>query len=200
MSSSDNSHCDSTVHMPSSSGSNSGCSSGSSNVPPDLPPTGSETPYPPSLLSLPGSPFRARSYHRCNSFIRGSDPSPLQDHHISMYFDQRWLDLRPLEEVCEREGDPVSSLDVQVLFERLLRPMLDIECPRTDHRMIYVCGSEGAEGLENRVRGGLASVAFCVPRVSVSDIMRVADAGQLMPPKATCFNPKPLSGLLVRLC
>lgn len=98
----------------------------------------------------------------------------------------------------------MSSLDVQVLFERLLRPVLDIECPRTDHRMIYVCGSEGAEGLERRVRGGVggegeAMVAFCVSPVSVSDVMRVADAGQLMPPKATCFNPKPLTGLFVRL-
>ena len=64
----------------------------------------------------------------------------------------RWLDLCPKEEVCERDGDPVSSLDVQILFERLLRPVLGIECPRTDHRMIYVCGSEGAAGLENQVR------------------------------------------------
>ena len=51
-----------------------------------------------------------------------------------------------------------------------------------------------------QVHSGAASVAFCVSRVAVADIMRVADAGQLMPPKATCFNPKPLSGLLTRLC
>ena len=110
------------------------------------------------------------------------------------------MDLRPRDAVVERDGDPVSSLDTQVLFERLLRPILDIECPRTDHRMIYVCGSDGARGLEARVASGEASVAFCVPRVSVADIMRVADAGQLMPPKATCFNPKPKPGLLLRLC
>lgn len=62
-----------------------------------------------------------------------------------------------------------------------------------------VCGSEGMAGLETRVDSKTACVAFCVGRVSVQDVMRVADAGQLMPPKATCFSPKPLSGLLVRL-
>ena len=60
---------------------------------------------------------------------------------------------------------------------------MDIECPRTDHRMIYVCGQEGPMGLEQRVLNGQAVVGFCVNRVSVNDIMRVADAGQLMPPK-----------------
>ena len=141
------------------------------------------------------------------------------------------------------------------MFERLLKPLLGIDCPRTDPRLIYgkhsiaeeisyialtraiitsnislnyyppstniieifggnfhqsliskldflsliVCGSEGLVGLESRVNSKAASLAFYVGRVTVTDIMRVADAGQLMPPKATCFSPKPLSGLLVRL-
>ena len=62
-----------------------------------------------------------------------------------------------------------------------------------------MCGNEGVEGLESRVDSQKASVAFRVGTVTVSDIMRVADAGQLMPPKATCFTPKPLCGLMVRL-
>jgi hypothetical protein len=65
--------------------------------------------------------------------------------------------------------------------------------------LLVVAGGDGIKGLENRVDSGEAQVAFYVSRVSVGDIMRVADAGQLMPPKATCFDPKPLAGLMVRL-
>lgn len=65
--------------------------------------------------------------------------------------------------------------------------------------MCAVCGNEGDEGLESRVDSKRACAAFRVGRVTVSDIMRVADAGQLMPPKATCFSPKPLCGLVIRL-
>jgi hypothetical protein len=60
-----------------------------------------------------------------------------KEHIISMYFEGRWLDLSLREALEEKEDDPLSSLDIQVLFERLLKPLLGIECPRTDHRLIY---------------------------------------------------------------
>ena len=146
-----------------------------------------------------GDNGNGRSAYSSSINSHSVDPSPTENHHISMFFGGRWYDLFPLDALEEKVDDPVSSLDVQVLFGRLLRPVLDIGCPRTDSRMIYVCGDEGYKGVEQRVCSGQAVVGFCVTRVSIVDIMRVADAGQLMPPKATFFDPKPLSGVLVRL-
>ena len=88
------------------------------------------------------------------------------------------------------------SLDVSVLQNNLLSPILGIADPRTDKRIDFVGGIRGFEGLEKRVYEDMA-VAFAVPPVEMDDLLAVADAGEVMPPKSTWFEPKLASGLFV---
>jgi len=93
--------------------------------------------------------------------------------------------------------DPVKSLDVSILQENLIAPVLGIENPRTDKRIDFVGGIRGTEELERRVKEGCA-VAFALYPTTIEQLMSVADAGTVMPPKSTWFEPKLRSGLLVR--
>ena len=92
--------------------------------------------------------------------------------------------------------DPVSSLDLTVLQERVMGPLLGITEVRTDKRVEFVGGIRGTAGLELIVNQGLAAVAFSMYPVSVDDLMAISDAGQIMPPKSTWFEPKLRDGLL----
>lgn len=96
-------------------------------------------------------------------------------------------------------ADPVSRLDVSVLQERLLGPLLGIGDPRTDARIAFVGGSRGLGELERRVTSGDAAAAFAMYPTAIDDVMRVADAGEVMPPKSTWFEPKLRSGMVVHL-
>lgn len=97
---------------------------------------------------------------------------------------------------AEADADPVASLDASRLQERVLGPVLGIGDPRTDPRIAFVGGSAGADELERRA--GDEGVAFSLFATSVADLMSVADAGLLMPPKSTWFEPKLRSGLFIR--
>lgn len=94
-------------------------------------------------------------------------------------------------------GDPVASLDVSLLQERVLGPLLGIGDVRTDPRIDFVGGGKGIEELEGRVRSGEMAVAFALHPVAVPELMAIADMGGIMPPKSTWFEPKLLSGLFV---
>ena len=94
------------------------------------------------------------------------------------------------------EADPAAALDVSILQERVLGPVLGIEDPRTSERITFVGGDEGAEGLERRA--ATEGVAFSLFPTTINDLMAVSDAGQLMPPKSTWFEPKLRSGLFIR--
>ena len=96
-----------------------------------------------------------------------------------------------------RTEDPVRSLDVAILQDNLLAPILGIADPRTDKRIDFVGGIRGLGELEKRVNDGWA-VAFALHPTSLDQLMAVADSGQVMPPKSTWFEPKLRSGLLVR--
>ncbi|MEZ5287037.1 MAG: hypothetical protein R2712_19970 [Vicinamibacterales bacterium] len=89
-----------------------------------------------------------------------------------------------------------SALDVDVLEREVLTPLLGIKDVRTDARIEFVGGIRGTGALEQLVDGGGFAVAFSLFPVSVSDLMRVADAGGIMPPKSTWFEPKLRDGLL----
>jgi uncharacterized protein (DUF1015 family) len=117
---------------------------------------------------------------------------------FGMYLDDHWYLLlaRPDPAVA---GDPVRSLDVSVLSERLLRDVLGIQDPRTDPRLDFVGGIKGAEELERLVDSGKDAIAFSVYPPGVEDVMAVADAGLVMPPKSTWFEPKLRSGMVVHL-
>lgn len=93
--------------------------------------------------------------------------------------------------------DPVKSLDVSVLQERILGPILGVEDPRTDPRIAFSGGIRGVDELSRRVDSGEHAVAFAMYPTSLDDVMRVADAGDVMPPKSTWFEPKLRSGMVV---
>ena len=95
------------------------------------------------------------------------------------------------------DPDPVRSLDASLLQSRVLQPILGIGDIRSDPRIAFVGGSKGAEELERLVRSGEAAVAFGMPPVAIEQLMRIADAGAIMPPKSTWFEPKLRSGLYV---
>jgi len=115
---------------------------------------------------------------------------------ISMYVEGRWHTLRPR---VRSTTDPVASLDVSVLQDQLLAPVLKIADVRTDKRIDFVGGARGTGELERLVDSGRAAVAFSMYPVSVVDLMAVSDANVIMPPKSTWFEPKLRDGLLIHL-
>ena len=123
----------------------------------------------------------------------GAEPKGKGD--IRMYFSGGWHRLEPIAAVDPR--DPIGSLDVSVLQDRLLAPCLGIADPRTDTRIDFVGGIRGTPELSARVDSGRAVVAFSMFPTTVAELMAIADAGAIMPPKSTWFEPKLRSGLFV---
>ncbi len=113
---------------------------------------------------------------------------------FGMYLDKQWRVLRAHEDLT-RITDPVLGLDVSILQNYLLEPILGIKDPRTDKRIDFVGGIRGLGELEHRVDSGEMSVAFSLHPTSVNELMAIADAGKLMPPKSTWFEPKLRDGL-----
>ncbi len=111
-----------------------------------------------------------------------------------MYFDGRWTELGW---DIPADADVVGSLDVSYLQDRLLRPALGIDDPRTSPRISFMGGIRGDEALQAEVDAGRAAVAFAMEPVTVEEMMAIADAGAIMPPKSTWFEPKLRSGLFV---
>ena len=124
------------------------------------------------------------------------DPVPPRPATFCFYLGGRWYRLELAEEAGERD-DPVRALDVSRLQERVLGPLLGIADPRTDTRIDFVGGIRGTRALAARVDAGEAALAVSLHPATVEQLMRVADAGQVMPPKSTWFEPKLLSGLFV---
>ena len=114
---------------------------------------------------------------------------------FGMYAGGKWRRLTWKGD-AERDADPVASLDASRLQDNVLGPVLGIGDPRTDARISFVGGNAGASELERRA--GADGVAFDLYATSVADLMGVADAGLLMPPKSTWFEPKLRSGLFIR--
>lgn len=122
---------------------------------------------------------------------------PDADEHgtFGMYLAGGWWKLFAPEGACDG-ADPVARLDVSVLQERLLRPVFGIGDPRTDARISFVGGIRGTDELERRARDA-GGVAFTVRATQMAELLGVADAGMLMPPKSTWFEPKLRSGLFI---
>jgi len=126
-----------------------------------------------------------------------ADRRPTQRGSFGMYLDGGWYLLTARAEIVP--DDILGRLDVSILTDRLLGPLLGIEDPRTDTRIDFVGGVRGMEELEKRVDSGGDAVAFALYPTSLDDLMAVADAGQVMPPKSTWFEPKLRSGMVVQL-
>jgi uncharacterized protein (DUF1015 family) len=122
--------------------------------------------------------------------------SPVRRGDIAMYFGGKWQTLRAR---VLPANDAIRSLDVSVLQEQLLAPVLGIVDVTTDKRIDFVGGARGTRELESLVDAGKAVAAFSMFPVSVADLMTVADAGAIMPPKSTWFEPKLRDGLLIHL-
>jgi uncharacterized protein (DUF1015 family) len=114
---------------------------------------------------------------------------------FGMFLGGRWYRLR-LPEPPPGAASPVDRLDVSLLNDCLLAPILGIGDPRTDPRIDFVGGGRGLAALEDRVRSGDWAVAVSLHQTRLADLIAVADAGQVMPPKSTWFEPKLADGLL----
>ncbi len=119
---------------------------------------------------------------------------PASTAEFGMYLDGQWYGLRL--EASRIPNDPVASLDVSLLANELIEPLLGISDPRRDERIDFVGGIRGLAGLEKRVDSGEMSVAFALYPTSMEALMAVADAGEVMPPKSTWFEPKLADGLV----
>lgn len=126
------------------------------------------------------------------------DPAPSSRHQFGMYLGGKWHRLTAREGTFAAD-DPLSSLDVSILQNNVLAPLLKIENPRTDQRIHFVGGIRGTAELERLVDSGEFAVAFALHPTSIGELMELADAGEIMPPKSTWFEPKLRSGLFVHL-
>jgi uncharacterized protein (DUF1015 family) len=115
----------------------------------------------------------------------------------SMYLKQRWYNLTLLDGVETSGDDPTVALDVSVLQDHLLDPILGIKDVRTDKRIDFVGGIRGTSELEKLVNEGRAQVAFSLSPTTIEDLLTVSDANGIMPPKSTWFEPKLRDGLLI---
>ncbi len=165
-------------------------------------------------IAFPQSEMRILDYNRvvrdlngrsAEDLLRGIDASfdvapsdapvrPHRRHVFGMYVSGAWyrLALR----APPPDGDPAARLDVAVLSRTILAPILGIGDPTRDTRIDFVGGSRGLEALEARVDGGEMAVAFALYPTALADLFAVADAGGIMPPKSTWFDPKLADGLL----
>jgi uncharacterized protein (DUF1015 family) len=114
----------------------------------------------------------------------------------AMYLDGRWYRLALADGAPAAGTDPVGRLDVSVLQDQVLGPVLEVKDIRTDPRVRFVGGIRGTRELEQLVDSGVAAVAFSMAAVSVSELLAIADAGAIMAPKSTWFEPKLRDGLL----
>ena len=118
-------------------------------------------------------------------------------HHFGMYLEGNWYHLEARKDSFSK--DPIGILDVSILQENILSPLLGIQDPRTDDRIDFVGGIRGLKELEKRVDSKQMKLAFSLYPVSMEQLFDIADSGQIMPPKSTWFEPKLRDGLLTHL-
>ncbi len=124
--------------------------------------------------------------------------APEKKHNIVMYLEGEWYCLKVKEGIFD-ESDPVESLDVQILQKNVISPIFGIENIRKDKRIDFVGGIRGTNYLKELVDSGKFKIAFSMYPTSIDELLRVADAGKIMPPKSTWFEPKLKSGIVVHL-
>jgi hypothetical protein len=174
-----------------------------------------EKPGPVGILTVyfPASELRVLPYHRLvlkldpftpATFLEEAKkvfqvtPSPSappdETGKVGLFLQGKWHQLAWKADV---KSDPVAKLDASALQDRLLGPVLQVKDPRTDARLDFVGGIHGTKMLEGKINSGHAAAAFSLPAVTLSQILAVADADQIMPPKSTWFEPKLRSGFFI---
>jgi uncharacterized protein (DUF1015 family) len=129
---------------------------------------------------------------------RTDETVPAGPGNICMYLAGRWYGLR-LAINFLRAPEPVEALDVSILHDYLLKPVLGIEDERTDDRIWFVGGKDVGERLKQTVNEGRARVAFSLFPTSMNDLLTISDMDEIMPPKSTWFDPKLKDGILIHL-
>ena len=137
---------------------------------------------------------RVKEVYQISEVPEGQQAHPSQKGMLGMYLDGRWYELHIRETYCSQ--DPVLGLDVSSLQQYVLDPILGIQDPKTDKRISFVGGIRGLEELEQQT-DRCGGVAFAMYPTSMEELFAVADAGRLMPPKSTWFEPKLRSGLFI---
>jgi uncharacterized protein (DUF1015 family) len=128
---------------------------------------------------------------------KGKEPyKPSKLHNFSMYIEGEWYSLNARQGTFN-DNDPIECLDVTVLSNFVLSPLLDIKDLRKSNRVDFVGGIRGLEELKKRVDSGEMAAAFALYPVSMNQLITIADTGNIMPPKTTWFEPKLRSGLFV---
>jgi uncharacterized protein (DUF1015 family) len=163
---------------------------------------------------FPASQLRILPYNRCVRDLNGRtepellaaleaagftvaeacDATPPGPGEVRMFLGGKWLRVAWTPDA---KADPIARLDVTVLQDRVLAPLLGIDDPRTSKRIEFIGGIRGTAELERRVTDGRAAVAFSMYPTTVAQLMDIADAGAIMPPKSTWFEPKLRSGLFI---
>ncbi len=123
---------------------------------------------------------------------------PSSKNNIMMYLNKKWYKLVPKSGIFDK-NDPVESLDVSIIQNNIIDPILGIKNVRKDKRIDFVGGIRGTDYLQSLVDNGEFAVAFSMFPTSMEDLMKVADANKIMPPKSTWFEPKLRSGIVVHL-
>ncbi|MDD3803511.1 MAG: DUF1015 family protein [bacterium] len=121
---------------------------------------------------------------------------PAKLHDFTMYIDKEWYTIRAKDEIVDRR-DFIKSLDVSILQDNVLDPMLGIKNPRTDKRINFIGGIRGIEELKRLVDSKEYKIAFALYPTSMEQLMNVSDTGKVMPPKSTWFEPKLRSGIVI---
>lgn len=166
---------------------------------------------------FPAEDLRIMAYNRAVADLNGATPEeffeklrsdfsveptdrkqPQTHGSFCMYFGSEWFSVEFAGERPPAE-DPIEELDVSILQNRILGPVLGIEDPRTDTRVEFIGGARGTEELERLVDSGEAAVAFSLFPTTMEDLFTVSDMNAIMPPKSTWFEPKLRDGLFVHL-
>jgi len=123
---------------------------------------------------------------------------PRKLHYFSMYLGGKWYRLKARPDTYD-DKDPIGGLDVTILSNQILTPVLDIQDLRRSKRIDFIGGIRGLGELQKRVDSGEMKVAFALYPVSMKQLITIADSGNIMPPKTTWFEPKLRSGLVIHL-
>ncbi len=127
-----------------------------------------------------------------------NNAKPKEPTEFGMYLNEKWYALKAMKDTFDT-NDPVESLDISILQKNLMEPILGVGDPRKDTRIDFVGGIRGLEELKKRVDSGEMAVAFALFPTSIQQLMSIADAEKIMPPKSTWFEPKLRSGLITHL-
>ncbi len=153
-------------------------------------------PYNRLVLELQGRSARQLlgELGRVGAVTPAATPAPAAPGSVHLFIEGQWhaLALNP-----PQGADPVSRLDVSLLQDKVLDPLLGIDDPRTSKRIDFVGGIRGTKYLEDAVNAGRAAIAFSMHAVTIDQLMDISDAGQIMPPKSTWFEPKLRDGLFM---